>query len=122
MPEHLRTVLAGKRLAAAAVLAMLLILALGRTGASLVQAAPANDNFANAIAVTTPTTSGIVAAADTTGASVEAGEPASLSGCNSTGKTVWYDWTSPAGTGTVIFDTFGSNFDTILGIYTGSAV
>jgi hypothetical protein len=35
--------------------------------------------------------------------------------------SVCYRWTAPA-SGLYTFDTFGSNFDTLLGIYTGSAV
>ena len=77
-------------------------------------AAPANDNFANAIAITTPATSGIVAVGDNIGATTEGGESQP---CN-IGATVWYNWTSPASTGTVVFDTWGSDFDTVLAIYT----
>ncbi len=34
---------------------------------------------------------------------------------------MWYRWT-PQASGTVLIQTAGSNFDTLLGIYTGSAV
>ena len=37
------------------------------------------------------------------------------------GSSVWYCWTAPA-TGPIIFDTIGSDFDTILAVYTGNAV
>lgn len=52
-------------------------------------------------------------------ATVELGEPqhARTGGI----RSVWWSWTAP-GTGPVSFDTFGSNFDTVLAVYTGSAV
>jgi hypothetical protein len=37
------------------------------------------------------------------------------------GKSVWYAWTAPA-SGTVTFDTSGSDFDTLLAVYRGSSV
>ncbi len=37
------------------------------------------------------------------------------------GSSVWWKWTAPRG-GTVIFDTHGSTFDTVLAVYTGNAV
>ena len=37
------------------------------------------------------------------------------------GASVWLSWTAPA-SGTVTIDTFGSNFDTLLGVYTGPSV
>jgi len=81
-------------------------------------AVPANNNFADAIAITTPAVSGIVAVGDNFGATTEAGEPGP---CSISGTT-WYTWTSPVSPGTVVFDTYGSDFDTALGIYTGDAV
>ncbi|MEI6862097.1 MAG: MBG domain-containing protein, partial [Verrucomicrobiota bacterium] len=77
---------------------------------------PANDNFENRIVLTGT-------AASTTGSNVgatrEAGEPnhADLAG----GKSVWWSWTAPA-TGTVTISTAGSSFDTLLAVYTGTAV
>jgi len=52
-----------------------------------------------------------------TSASRESGEPshANLPGTNS----VWFSWQSPTN-GPVQFDTVGSNFDTVLAIYTGT--
>lgn len=78
--------------------------------------APANDNFANRIAISgaTVTTSGTNAAA-----TKQTGEP--NHGGNSGGKSVWWSWTAPS-TGKVQIDTLGSNFDTLLGVYTGSSV
>ena len=53
------------------------------------------------------------------GASKESGEPnhADYRG----GASVWWTWTAPA-TGTVTFNTRGSDFDTLLAVYTGSSV
>jgi hypothetical protein len=56
---------------------------------------------------------------DTSGATTETGEPQSCSGAGY-GQTVWYRMTPSSGLVTV--DTFGSNFDTVLAIYTGAAV
>lgn len=53
------------------------------------------------------------------GASKEAGEPAH--GGRPGGTSVWWRWTAP-GAGTLVVDTDGSDFDTLLGAYTGSAV
>ncbi|MCY2986352.1 MAG: pre-peptidase C-terminal domain-containing protein, partial [Planctomycetota bacterium] len=53
------------------------------------------------------------------GATKESGEPNHAG--NSGGKSVWWTWTAPS-TGSVQIDTIGSNFDTILGVYTGSSV
>lgn len=50
-------------------------------------------------------------------ATAEAGEPINFSG----GKSVWWTWTAPSG-GTVVIDTFGSDFDTTLALYIGSTV
>ena len=53
------------------------------------------------------------------GASKEAGEPdhAGRSG----GASLWWSWTAPA-SGMVTIDTAGSDFDTVLAVYTGGAV
>jgi titin len=81
-------------------------------------APPANDNFANAIALSGMTTS---RSGDTNaGATLETGEPVLVAGVPS-GRSVWYVWTAPAA-GTVTIDTATSNFDTLLGAYTGTSV
>ena len=36
--------------------------------------------------------------------------------------TLWWKWTPPAGVTKVMFHTYGSAFDTLLGVYTGTAV
>jgi len=84
--------------------------------ASVGWAQPANDNFANAFAISgaSGSTNG-----SNVGATAEAGEP-NLFGV-AVGESVWYAWTAPAD-GAYTFTTAGSDFDSLLGIYTGSAV
>ena len=53
------------------------------------------------------------------GASKEPGEPAHAG--RSGGASLWWSWTAPA-SGTVTIDTAGSDFDTLLAVYTGGAV
>ena len=67
------------------------VLLIGVPAWSFRQAAPANDNFANAIVLTgnTLTTSGSNVAA-----TKEAGEPNHAG--NSGGASVWWSWTAPA--------------------------
>jgi hypothetical protein len=55
----------------------------------------------------------------TTGATKEAGEPSHAG--NAGGHSVWFTWTAAAG-GATTFKTAGSSFDTLLAVYTGSAV
>src|SRR4028119_1640898 len=73
-----------------------------------------NDNFANRIVL-----SGVPVS--TSGSNVratgEVGEPSQSGATNS----VWWSWTAPS-SGNYTFDTIGSNFDTWLSVYTGSAV
>ena len=78
--------------------------------------APANDNFASAVALSgsSGSTSGTNVAA-----TKETGEP-SIAG-NSGGASVWYRWTSPT-SGTATVTTSSSSFDTLLGVYTGTSV
>jgi len=49
----------------------------------------------------------------------EIGEPAHSG--NVARRSVWWTWTAPS-EGTVTIDTIGSDFDTVLGVYTGNAV
>ncbi len=79
-------------------------------------AAPANDNFAAAQSLSG--SSGTVSGSNL-GASKEPGEPNHAG--NAGGSSVWYRWTAP-GSGRWSFNTFGSGFDTLLAVYTGSAV
>ena len=79
-------------------------------------AAPVNDNFANR----TPIIGTLATMTGTNvGATKEAGEPNHAN--NTGGKSVWWTWTAPS-SAPVQIDTIGSNFDTILGVYTGSSV
>lgn len=79
-------------------------------------AAPANDNFANSIAISGSegTTNG-----DNIDATDETNEPPHDGGIGS--SSVWWSWTAPS-TGTTQFDTFGSDFDTVLAVYSGSTL
>jgi uncharacterized repeat protein (TIGR02543 family) len=92
---------------------------MGVVGLHLFQTAPPpNDDFANAFVL-----SGLNAQrlGDTNeGAWQEPGEPPTILGA-STGASVWYSWTPPAN-GSVTIDTATSGFDTLLAVYTGSAV
>jgi Bacterial pre-peptidase C-terminal domain len=74
------------------------------------------ENVAAATVLTGTTAS---ATGGTIGATKEAGEPSHAG--NVGGKSIWYSWTAPA-SGTVTVNTSGSNFDTLLAVYTGSSV
>jgi subtilisin family serine protease/sugar lactone lactonase YvrE len=77
---------------------------------------PANDSFANA----TPLTGTSVSVTGSNAyASKEPGEPdhAGTGG----GRSVWWAWTAPS-TGAVTISTSGSDFDTLLAVYTGTSV
>jgi subtilisin family serine protease len=77
---------------------------------------PVNDNFVGGMTVngTLVATTG-----KNTDATIEVGEAnhAAMTG----GKSVWWSWTAPK-SGNVQITTEGSDFDTLLGVYTGSAV
>jgi hypothetical protein len=77
---------------------------------------PSNDNFANRIIITGTiiTTNGT-----NVGATREIGEPYDIG--TTGGKSGWWSWTAPK-SGMLTISTIGSNFDTILGIYTGTVV
>lgn len=83
---------------------------------------PSNDNFANAQAIVN--CSGSVNGTNV-GATKESGEINHLSSTSDPigggTRSIWYSWQSPT-TGSVTFDTSGSSFDTVLGVYTGNAV
>ena len=76
----------------------------------------ANDNFANAEVL-----SGVSLSVDghNLAATTEKYEPNHANG-NSV-STVWWTWT-PAAEGQVVINTFGSDFDTLMAVYTGSAL
>jgi hypothetical protein len=77
---------------------------------------PSNDNFASPQLVSGD--SGSVTGNNAL-ASKETGEPDHAG--NIGGHSLWYNWSSPTA-GSVTFNTAGSNFDTLLGVYTGSSV
>lgn len=79
-------------------------------------ARPGNDAFAAAIGLSG---SNGTAFGHNALATKEAGEPDHAA--NAGGKSVWWQWTAPA-SGQLSLDTSGSGFDTLLGIYTGTAV
>ena len=77
---------------------------------------PLNDLLTGAAAISGSegTATGVTAAA-----TKESGEPDHAASAG--GASIWYRWTAPA-TGTAIFSTAGSTFDTLLGVYTGTSV
>jgi len=77
----------------------------------------ANDNFS---AATDLAGNVIQATGNNQVATKESGEPNHAAN-NVGGKSVWWKWTAPSA-GTATINTRGSTFDTILGIYTGTAV
>lgn len=77
---------------------------------------PANDNFANATAISGKS---VTVTGTNFGASKETNEPRHAG--NAGGASVWWVWTAPA-SGTVTINTHGSAFDTLLAVYTGSSV
>ncbi len=77
---------------------------------------PLADNFANRGLITTASGYGIGLTRDAT---KETGEPHPCNG--RVGKSVWLTWVAPAD-GIAVFDTSGSAFDTVLGVYTGTSL
>ncbi len=79
---------------------------------------PANNHFANAIAI--PIVSGSAKLTGyNTNATKETGEPSHAA--DTGGRSVWWKWTASAAT-RVSLITQGSVFDTTLGVYTGTTV
>jgi hypothetical protein len=76
---------------------------------------PANDDFADAIAVP-----GLPFqdSRSTANATLQPGEPRP---CGTIGATVWYAFTPPADA-SIAVETFGSGFDTVVSVYTGSSL
>lgn len=90
------------------------------TGAGLIsfrgQLRPGNDECGNATEVDSlPFTDNV----DTRLATPNANDPQLACGSDNPGNTVWYRFT-PARSGTYAVHTFGSNFDTVLGLFTGT--
>jgi Tol biopolymer transport system component len=86
------------------------------TSGALVVSAPANDDFDEAQMIEGDS-GGVLG--DNFEATVEVGEPDHAG--HSTGITVWYEWQA-VDDGDVTFDTMGSDFDTVLAVYTGTSV
>jgi hypothetical protein len=78
---------------------------------------PANDNFANRLVL--PGSLTITATGVNVGATKEPGEPNHAG--NPGGRSVWWSWTAPTN-GTVVINTLGSSFDTLVAIYNGNSV
>ena len=76
---------------------------------------PANDSFSSAAAVTGTSFS---VAGSNAGATIEVGEPRHAG--QTGGRSAWWTWIAPS-SGTLTVTTQGSTFDTLLGVYTGSA-
>lgn len=79
--------------------------------------APANDNFANAMYLGMGTTTRVINTNE--GATKEVGEPNHA--FNVGGTSVWYKWIATSRR-LIQVSTVGSNFNTLLNIYTGSSV
>jgi hypothetical protein len=77
---------------------------------------PPNDNFSLALTLTGTSATG---SANNCNGTKESGEPNHAG--NPGGASVWWNWTAPTN-GYVSIDTFGSDFDTLLAVYTGSSV
>ena len=78
---------------------------------------PANDNFANRQVL--PGCSGTVNSSNVN-ATREPGEPSHDPLGSNGGGSLWYQWTAPV-TGSVNFTTAGSDYDTVLAVYTGDS-
>lgn len=78
---------------------------------------PTNDAFASAVALSGNSGS---AHGSSEGATKQTGEP-EHNGEATAVNSVWWTWTAPS-SGQAIFDTLGSTFDTVLAVYTGTAV
>jgi hypothetical protein len=85
---------------------------LGSINLNIAPIAPPNDNFANRIGLAGET-------ANATGSNVRATAELDEPTQSGTINSVWWTWTAPT-TGTYIFDTEGSGFDTYLYLFTGN--
>src|SRR4051812_19794552 len=94
--------------------AVILFAAAGAALSPTAMAQPANDFLTNAI-VLLPVQQGSITN-DNIRASRETNEPIHSATSPASARLVWYKWT-PTDPGPVIFDTFGSEFDTILAVY-----
>ncbi len=83
--------------------------------AFVIDARPPNDNLANA----TPFVGSGFMIGTSVGATKESGEPNHAG--NSGGASVWWNWMAPT-TADYIISTLGSDFDTLLAVYTGATL
>ncbi|MGA8211579.1 MAG: hypothetical protein WB441_05935 [Nocardioidaceae bacterium] len=83
-------------------------------------ARPANDMFLRAQNVSAQGCD-VSAEGDTVRATGQAREPIHLNASSRPTNSVWLKWRSPVDD-TVVIDTSGSDFDTILAVYTGQAL
>ena len=90
--------------------------AVSSTSFTVLPSAAINDAFANATAITATAAS---ITSSNVNATKENGEPDHAG--NAGGASVWYNFT-PVSSGVYSANTFGSNFDTLLAVYTGSSV
>jgi len=77
---------------------------------------PANDDFNNALPLSG---SNVVVTGSNENATKQPDEPDH--GANAGGRSVWWTWQAP-GSGSVIIQTLGSSFDTLLAAYSGAAL
>jgi hypothetical protein len=86
---------------------------------------PSNDNFASRITVA-GSGSVLTALGSNVSATAETGEPSDLIDVGSGTPSVWWTWTAPCSfsvtSPTSFIDTIGSDFDTVLGVFTGSTL
>src|SRR5260370_25448783 len=95
---------------------VLAILLVAPSGSTLLAQSPPNNQFASRILLTG---TNVTATGWNTNASKEVGEPNHAG--NIGGQSVWWTWTAPTN-GDLIIKTDGSDFDTLLAVYTGSSV
>ena len=81
--------------------------------------APVQDNFVNRLSIVLTSGVPFQRAGTNVGATVEQNEP--IIAGKPGGASVWYKWIAPSD-GVVEFNTFGSTFDTLLGVYTGTSL
>src|SRR4051794_30740983 len=103
--------------ARAAGLAAATVGALLAASASPASATPAYDNFQ--FAQFLPANADTIGTTNS-GATAEPGEPSHFAG-NLPSRSIWLKWTAPA-SGETTFDSTGSEFDTVMAVYSGSTL
>ena len=81
--------------------------------------APANDRFPDAVVIGSSLDTNVVLSGSNIDATMDPGE--SFHAESPSGRSVWWTWT-PLVNASVVISTEGSTFDTLLAVYTGSAV